>query len=255
MLRSSPETKADREQGRISSALCSSRWRCRGDRGNWRVVISVRAADERDIEGCVRVLEQLPDYFTGTPSPGLTQNQVSTKPGQPQSAPALQNRRSGQGEECGRSAGRRESCPRTTLRRRNAGAARAGSVTPGGLAFEWMSEGIRGGGSSWRPKVSVAGRGTVFERSIDDVDILRWLLGPVATVSATTRAIHGQGIDDSSGSGRARYWSPYSRERRLTLDRLSRYRPSSSGRRRRPGAPNGGPAGARGATPTEPPSP
>jgi ribosomal protein S18 acetylase RimI-like enzyme len=27
-------------------------------------VISVRSADERDIEGCVRVLERLPGYFT-----------------------------------------------------------------------------------------------------------------------------------------------------------------------------------------------
>jgi myo-inositol 2-dehydrogenase / D-chiro-inositol 1-dehydrogenase len=51
--------------------------------------------------------------------------------------------------------------------------------------------------STWRTDVSLAGRGTLLEHSIHDVDILRWLLGPVTAVSATTRAIHGHdGIDD-----------------------------------------------------------
>jgi hypothetical protein len=66
---------------------------------------------------------------------------------------------------------------------KNAGVARAGSVTPGGLVLERMSEGIRGGRIELAPGVSVAGRGTLFERSIDDVDILGWLLGPVAAAS------------------------------------------------------------------------
>jgi predicted dehydrogenase len=52
-------------------------------------------------------------------------------------------------------------------------------------------------GSTWRTDASIAGRGTLLEHSIHDVDILQWLLGPVTAVSATTRAIHGHdGIDD-----------------------------------------------------------
>jgi UDP-N-acetyl-2-amino-2-deoxyglucuronate dehydrogenase len=52
-------------------------------------------------------------------------------------------------------------------------------------------------GSTWRTDVSIAGRGTLLEHSIHDVDILQWLMGPVTAVSATTRAVHGHdGIDD-----------------------------------------------------------
>jgi UDP-N-acetyl-2-amino-2-deoxyglucuronate dehydrogenase len=52
-------------------------------------------------------------------------------------------------------------------------------------------------GSTWRTDVTLAGRGTLLEHSIHDVDILQWLLGPVTAVSATTRAVHGHdGIDD-----------------------------------------------------------
>ncbi|HKA84890.1 MAG TPA: Gfo/Idh/MocA family oxidoreductase, partial [Acidimicrobiales bacterium] len=52
-------------------------------------------------------------------------------------------------------------------------------------------------GSTWRTDVSVAGRGTLLEHSIHDVDILQWLVGPVTSVSATTRMVHGHdGIDD-----------------------------------------------------------
>jgi predicted dehydrogenase len=52
-------------------------------------------------------------------------------------------------------------------------------------------------GSTWRTDVTIAGRGTLLEHSIHDIDILQWLLGPVATVSATTRTVHGHdGIDD-----------------------------------------------------------
>jgi predicted dehydrogenase len=52
-------------------------------------------------------------------------------------------------------------------------------------------------GSTWRTDAGIAGRGTLLEHSIHDVDILHWLLGPVAAVSATTRAVHGHdGIDD-----------------------------------------------------------
>jgi UDP-N-acetyl-2-amino-2-deoxyglucuronate dehydrogenase len=52
-------------------------------------------------------------------------------------------------------------------------------------------------GSTWRTDATRAGRGTLLEHSIHDVDILRWILGPVASVSATTREVHGHpGIDD-----------------------------------------------------------
>jgi predicted dehydrogenase len=57
------------------------------------------------------------------------------------------------------------------------------------------SQGIYG--SSWRVDASRAGRGTLLEHSIHDVDILQWMLGPVASVSATTREVHGhERIDD-----------------------------------------------------------
>ncbi|HEY2999957.1 MAG TPA: Gfo/Idh/MocA family oxidoreductase [Acidimicrobiales bacterium] len=52
-------------------------------------------------------------------------------------------------------------------------------------------------GSTWRTDASRAGHGTLLEHSIHDVDILRWMLGPVTSVSATTREVHGhRGIDD-----------------------------------------------------------
>lgn len=52
-------------------------------------------------------------------------------------------------------------------------------------------------GSTWRVDAARAGRGTLLEHSIHDVDILQWLLGPVSAVSATAREVHGHpGIDD-----------------------------------------------------------
>ena len=52
-------------------------------------------------------------------------------------------------------------------------------------------------GSTWRVDAARAGRGTLLEHSIHDVDILQWLLGPVTAVSATAREVHGHpGIDD-----------------------------------------------------------
>ena len=51
--------------------------------------------------------------------------------------------------------------------------------------------------STWRVDPRRCGRGALLEHSIHDVDILRWWLGPVATVSATTQSYHGYpGIDD-----------------------------------------------------------
>jgi predicted dehydrogenase len=46
-------------------------------------------------------------------------------------------------------------------------------------------------GSSWRADPERCGRGTMLEHSIHDVDLLRWWLGPVANLSATTRELHG----------------------------------------------------------------
>jgi UDP-N-acetyl-2-amino-2-deoxyglucuronate dehydrogenase len=52
-------------------------------------------------------------------------------------------------------------------------------------------------GSTWRKDVSAAGGGTLIEHSIHDVDILRWLLGDPATVSARTASRFGYpGIED-----------------------------------------------------------
>lgn len=54
-------------------------------------------------------------------------------------------------------------------------------------------------GSDWRGDPARAGAGTVLEHSIHDVDLLEWLLGPVARVSAWTREFHGiTGIEDAA---------------------------------------------------------
>jgi predicted dehydrogenase len=52
-------------------------------------------------------------------------------------------------------------------------------------------------GSDWRADPSRAGRGALLEHSIHDLDILRWLFGPVRAVSASVREVHGIArIDD-----------------------------------------------------------
>jgi predicted dehydrogenase len=51
--------------------------------------------------------------------------------------------------------------------------------------------------SQWRVDPSLAGRGTLLEHSIHDVDMLQWIFGPVDAVSATCRYHHGfDRIDD-----------------------------------------------------------
>ncbi len=51
--------------------------------------------------------------------------------------------------------------------------------------------------SQWRMDKNLAGRGTLLEHSIHDVDYLQWMLGPVVALSATTREHHGYDrIDD-----------------------------------------------------------
>lgn len=53
--------------------------------------------------------------------------------------------------------------------------------------------------STWRADPARAGRGALLEHSIHDVDVLRWLFGPVAVVSAASREFHGlPRIDDAT---------------------------------------------------------
>lgn len=55
--------------------------------------------------------------------------------------------------------------------------------------------------SSWRADVDKAGAGTLLEHSIHDVDMLRFLVGEIDTVSARATYRHGLvGIDDSVAS-------------------------------------------------------
>lgn len=51
--------------------------------------------------------------------------------------------------------------------------------------------------STWRVEVSKAGSGTLLEHSIHDLDLIRWLMGPVQSVSGRTANFHGHdGIED-----------------------------------------------------------
>lgn len=57
-------------------------------------------------------------------------------------------------------------------------------------------------GSTWRADPQRAGAGTMLEHSIHDVDILEWLLGPVASLSARSSTFHGNtGIEDTVAVG------------------------------------------------------
>ena len=51
--------------------------------------------------------------------------------------------------------------------------------------------------SAWRADVAVAGGGTLIEHSIHDLDVLRWLLGEVESVTGRTASYSGhEGIED-----------------------------------------------------------
>jgi predicted dehydrogenase len=53
--------------------------------------------------------------------------------------------------------------------------------------------------SVWRSELAKAGGGTLIEHSIHDVDVLRWILGDPADVSARMASLFGhEGIDDST---------------------------------------------------------
>lgn len=52
--------------------------------------------------------------------------------------------------------------------------------------------------STWRGDRELAGSGVLLEHSIHDLDLLEWLLGPVASLSAQQSNFHGiDGIEDS----------------------------------------------------------
>lgn len=52
--------------------------------------------------------------------------------------------------------------------------------------------------STWRGDVVKAGSGTLLEHSIHDLDLLEWVLGPIASVSARSASFHDlDGIEDS----------------------------------------------------------
>lgn len=53
--------------------------------------------------------------------------------------------------------------------------------------------------STWRGDHDKAGGGTLLEHSIHDLDLLEWMLGPIADVSARMGSVHGlSGIDDQA---------------------------------------------------------
>jgi predicted dehydrogenase len=54
-------------------------------------------------------------------------------------------------------------------------------------------------GSTWRIDSARAGAGTLLEHSIHDLDLLRWMMGPIGTVGARTANHHGHdGIEDQA---------------------------------------------------------
>ena len=54
-------------------------------------------------------------------------------------------------------------------------------------------------GSTWRADKARAGAGTLLEHSIHDLDLLGWMMGPIRSVSARMRCLHGlDGIDDQA---------------------------------------------------------
>ena len=52
-------------------------------------------------------------------------------------------------------------------------------------------------GSTWRSDVDKAGAGVLIEHSIHDIDLLEWMYGSIAAVSAEASYVHGiEGIED-----------------------------------------------------------
>jgi predicted dehydrogenase len=54
-------------------------------------------------------------------------------------------------------------------------------------------------GSTWREDIDKAGGGALLEHSIHDLDLLEWMMGDIASVSARMGSVHGlPGIDDQA---------------------------------------------------------
>jgi predicted dehydrogenase len=52
-------------------------------------------------------------------------------------------------------------------------------------------------GSTWRGDVARAGAGTLLEHSIHDIDLLEWVIGPIASVGTRSASFHEiEGIED-----------------------------------------------------------
>jgi predicted dehydrogenase len=60
----------------------------------------------------------------------------------------------------------------------------------------WPTGSVVRGHSSWRSDPKLAGGGALLEHTIHGCDLLAWLFGPAATVSARTRSIFGFGVED-----------------------------------------------------------
>ena len=60
----------------------------------------------------------------------------------------------------------------------------------------WPTGSVVAGHSSWRSDPASAGGGALLEHTIHGCDLLAWLFGPAATVSARTRAVFGFGVED-----------------------------------------------------------
>jgi predicted dehydrogenase len=60
----------------------------------------------------------------------------------------------------------------------------------------WPTGSVVAGHSSWRSDPALSGGGALLEHTIHGCDLLAWLFGPAATVSARTRSIFGFGVED-----------------------------------------------------------
>ncbi len=60
----------------------------------------------------------------------------------------------------------------------------------------WPTGSVVAGHSSWRSDPLLAGGGALLEHTIHGCDLLAWIFGPAATVSARTRSVFGFGVED-----------------------------------------------------------
>jgi predicted dehydrogenase len=60
----------------------------------------------------------------------------------------------------------------------------------------WPTGSVVAGHSSWRSDPALAGGGALLEHTIHGCDLLAWLFGPAAAVSARTRSLFGFGVED-----------------------------------------------------------